>query len=281
MAGPRSFSATAPSHKHEEAEERLRKQGCIGGVRIRCGLIGLGAGLEMQREPLPFRRKGWQGTEDQGEKAELQGGERGQRKDLRGESKVDARRVYGAKMERSRGLYREAYDPEILAIVRGVHFLASKQQSGRNFTIFTDSQAAMSRVQPDAPAQVGTRLSESSSWLQESTTKAMPQRLDGYLDIKGPQTVKSQTPTRRRWRRTKSLITRARSQWRGSVSPSSKGERQRNRHGNGGNTMWSTINGREPSSFRAPIPSLGWGRPSGPPRRPSSGVSTSSLVETR
>lgn len=51
-------------------------------------------------------------------------------------------------------------DAEAPAITRGVHFLASRQQSGQDFTIFTDWQAAMTRIQSDAPGSDQDTASE-------------------------------------------------------------------------------------------------------------------------
>ena len=36
--------------------------------------------------------------------------------------------------------HQEAYDAELIAIMRGVHHLVSRREQGNSFTIFTDSQ---------------------------------------------------------------------------------------------------------------------------------------------
>lgn len=47
----------------------------------------------------------------------------------------------------------EAYDAELTAISYGLLLLARRGNSGRAFTVFTDSRAAMERVTSDAPGQ--------------------------------------------------------------------------------------------------------------------------------
>ena len=49
------------------------------------------------------------------------------------------------------GNHEEAYDAELFAIMKGIHHLASRHCNRRGFTILTDLQAAISRIQPDAP----------------------------------------------------------------------------------------------------------------------------------
>ena len=49
------------------------------------------------------------------------------------------------------GMHQEAYDVELIAIMRGVHHLVSRHEQGKSFTIFPDFQAAVGRLQHDAP----------------------------------------------------------------------------------------------------------------------------------
>ena len=42
---------------------------------------------------------------------------------------------------------QETFDTETFAIIEAIHLLASRQQTGQVFTIFTDSQAAMTRIE--------------------------------------------------------------------------------------------------------------------------------------
>ena len=46
---------------------------------------------------------------------------------------------------------QEAYDAEFFATVTDIHHMASQQCNGRDFAIITDSRAAISRIQSDAP----------------------------------------------------------------------------------------------------------------------------------
>ena len=48
------------------------------------------------------------------------------------------------------GTHREAYDAEMIAIMKRMHHLVSRHKQGRNFPIFTDSRAAIGRLLHDA-----------------------------------------------------------------------------------------------------------------------------------
>ena len=49
------------------------------------------------------------------------------------------------------GYKQEACGAELFAIMRGIQHLASRLCSGRDFTILTESHAAIERIKPDAP----------------------------------------------------------------------------------------------------------------------------------
>lgn len=51
----------------------------------------------------------------------------------------------------SRSPGHEAYDAELTAIANGPLLLVQRGGEGQNFTLFTDSQAAMRRIADDAP----------------------------------------------------------------------------------------------------------------------------------
>lgn len=53
-------------------------------------------------------------------------------------------------MDGSRLLRLEAYDSKLFAIMRGLHHLASRLDSGSNLTILADSQATTTHIQTDA-----------------------------------------------------------------------------------------------------------------------------------
>ena len=63
------------------------------------------------------------------------------------------------------GSRQDTFDAEVLATTRAVHVMASRQQTGRDFTIFTDSQAAMSKTErlPRTRAGHGRRNHRPSS----------------------------------------------------------------------------------------------------------------------
>ena len=57
------------------------------------------------------------------------------------------------------GKNKEVFDAEVFAILRATRLLDERAESGQNYTIFSDSQAAISRVQHDqcGPAQALAR----------------------------------------------------------------------------------------------------------------------------
>lgn len=49
------------------------------------------------------------------------------------------------------GNQQEAYGAKFFATMGGIYYLASRVCGGRSFTILTDTQAAIVRIQSDAP----------------------------------------------------------------------------------------------------------------------------------
>ena len=60
-----------------------------------------------------------------------------------------AERACSARVERHRlymSTYQKAYDPELFVVMRGLHHLAAHHETGADYLVFTDSQAAMRRI---------------------------------------------------------------------------------------------------------------------------------------
>ena len=57
------------------------------------------------------------------------------------------------------GKNREVFDAEVFALLRAVRLLDERGESGREYTIFSDAQAAVMRIQHDrrGPAQALAR----------------------------------------------------------------------------------------------------------------------------
>ena len=63
----------------------------------------------------------------------------------------------------SLGVGQTAFDAELTAVVRGLELLAIRRGPGRSLRVFTDSQAFMLRLQPDAPGP-GQSLARRGTW---------------------------------------------------------------------------------------------------------------------
>ena len=86
------------------------------------------------------------------------------------------------------GDHQEVSDAELIAIMRGVHHRVSRREQGKSFTIFTDSQAAMWRLQHDAPGpgQDGAReMIEPAHALREQGNTVAIRWVLGYREAGG------------------------------------------------------------------------------------------------
>lgn len=100
-----------------------------------------------------------------------------------------------AKMERGRVRCRNEtrnFRPSSFTVMRGTHFLASWHQRGWDFNIFTDSPAAVTRIQPDVPGpdqDMAIEVIEPASNFREQDNTLTARRVPGHVGITGTEAV--------------------------------------------------------------------------------------------
>lgn len=76
--------------------------------------------------------------------------------------------------------------------MRGTHFLASRHQRRWDFNIFTDSQASVTRIQPDVPGpdqDMAIEVIEPASNFREQDNTLTARRVPGHVGITGTEAV--------------------------------------------------------------------------------------------
>lgn len=69
------------------------------------------------------------------------------------------------------GSNKEVFDSEVFAILRAVRFLQERKESGKTYTVFSDSQAPLARIQHSECGPVQTLASRIISFVDEITSR--------------------------------------------------------------------------------------------------------------
>lgn len=90
----------------------------------------------------------------------------------------------------------EAFDAELISIMMGLRILTQRGESGRSFTLFTDSQAAMRRVLGDPQNQDRRWRSRSSATRRDSEIRETRSPSDGSRPTEESRETNRQTRER-------------------------------------------------------------------------------------
>lgn len=104
---------------------------------------------------------------------------------------------------------QEAYDTELISIAMGLRILVQREESGKDFTLFTDSQTAMKRVLSDAPGAGQEVAVEVLGFARRLRTygNITIQRVPSHRGVEGNQKADQQ-----QWRRLPSPFREGRSE---------------------------------------------------------------------
>lgn len=92
------------------------------------------------------------------------------------------------------------FDAEVLATMTAIHLLTSRLQTGQAFTIVTDSQAAMKRVETDSPGSgrdMAIEIIDLASKLYEQENTLTVRWVPGHCGIIGNQIADAEKAARK------------------------------------------------------------------------------------